>query len=105
MSAQHTQTHAHAHSLACGCGAPHNANDQGLLREEAFACTACAGTLLLELGLLSQLTGRRAYRDAAHRAALLLFRERSSLGLVRRQCALCPPLVCVCVFVCVLLTF
>jgi hypothetical protein len=55
---------------------------QGLLSNENISCTACAGTLLLEFGLLSRLTGNSSYLEAAHHAALLLFSKRSSLGLV-----------------------
>eukprot|EP00775_Hariotina_reticulata_P009915 gene9915-10071_t len=54
----------------------------GLLSSENISCTACAGTLLLEFGLLSRLTGNSSYLDAANHAAFLLFSKRSSLGLV-----------------------
>jgi hypothetical protein len=51
-------------------------------RNDNFTCTACAGTLLLEFGLLSALTGNPAYHERAHRAAAAIFRRRSALGLV-----------------------
>lgn len=53
-----------------------------MIDTEHTSCTACAGTLLLEFGLLSQLTGNETYMAAAHHAAQLLFDQRSSLGLV-----------------------
>ncbi|WIA37908.1 hypothetical protein OEZ86_001285 [Tetradesmus obliquus] len=55
---------------------------KGLLPGENISCTACAGTLLLEFGLLSRLTGRPRYEDAARRAARVLYGQRSGLGLV-----------------------
>jgi hypothetical protein len=55
---------------------------QGLLPGENISCTACAGTLLLEFGLLSRLTGKPAYEAAARHAARVLFEQRSGLGLV-----------------------
>ncbi|KAG1675675.1 hypothetical protein FOA52_002384 [Chlamydomonas sp. UWO 241] len=45
-------------------------------------CTACAGTLLLEFGLLSALTDDPVYMDHAHRCARTMFDMRSKLGLV-----------------------
>jgi ER degradation enhancer, mannosidase alpha-like 2 len=45
-------------------------------------CTACAGTLILELGTLSRLTGDPKYEEAAAAALAGLFRRRSPLGLV-----------------------
>ena len=41
---------------------------QGVV-ENNVTCTACAGTLLLEFGLLSSLTGDPIYMDLAHRCA------------------------------------
>ncbi|KAF6252883.1 glycoside hydrolase [Scenedesmus sp. NREL 46B-D3] len=55
---------------------------KGLLAGENISCTACAGTLLLEFGLLSRLTGEPAYEAAARHAARVLFDQRSELGLV-----------------------
>jgi hypothetical protein len=56
---------------------------QGTIRaNDNVTCTACAGTLLMELGLLSALTGNPAYHERAHRAAAAIFRRRSALGLV-----------------------
>uniref|UniRef100_A0A383VV16 alpha-1,2-Mannosidase n=1 Tax=Tetradesmus obliquus TaxID=3088 RepID=A0A383VV16_TETOB len=55
---------------------------KGLLPGENISCTACAGTLLLEFGLLSRLTGRPRYEDAARHAARVLYGQRSGLGLV-----------------------
>lgn len=40
------------------------------------------GTLLLEFGTLSKLTGNQKYYDAAKRAVVELFRRRSAIGLV-----------------------
>lgn len=47
-------------------------------RETRVTCTACAGTLLLEFGLLSRLTGDPAYEQAASRAAERIFGARGS---------------------------
>jgi hypothetical protein len=55
---------------------------QGLVPGENISCTACAGTLLLEFGLLSRLTGKPSYEAAARHAARVLFDQRSGLGLV-----------------------
>jgi mannosidase alpha-like ER degradation enhancer 2 len=52
------------------------------LAENHATCTACAGTLLLEFGLLSHLTGENKYRAVASRAADALFARRTRLGLV-----------------------
>ncbi|GLI62009.1 hypothetical protein VaNZ11_004584 [Volvox africanus] len=45
-------------------------------------CTACAGTLLLEFGMLTALTGNPVYLERAEFAARLLYDRRSRLGLV-----------------------
>lgn len=45
-------------------------------------CTACAGTLLLEFGVLSRLTGDPRYEAAARRAVEAIFAMRSRRGLV-----------------------
>ncbi|KXZ51047.1 hypothetical protein GPECTOR_14g34 [Gonium pectorale] len=45
-------------------------------------CTACAGTLLLEFGLLTALTGNPVYLERAEFAARALYSRRSPLGLV-----------------------
>ncbi|GBF88425.1 hypothetical protein Rsub_01137 [Raphidocelis subcapitata] len=45
-------------------------------------CTACAGTLLLEFGALSALTGNATYLRRAQAAADAIYRRRSPLGLV-----------------------
>eukprot|EP01127_Copromyxa_protea_P020355 TRINITY_DN680_c1_g3_i2.p1 TRINITY_DN680_c1_g3~~TRINITY_DN680_c1_g3_i2.p1 ORF type:complete len:422 (-),score=45.19 TRINITY_DN680_c1_g3_i2:64-1197(-) len=50
--------------------------------EKPSTCTACAGTLMLEFGLLSRLTGNSKYEDAAKRATQALWERRSSLGLL-----------------------
>jgi mannosidase alpha-like ER degradation enhancer 2 len=44
-----------------------------------------AGTLLLEFGTLSKLTGRPIYYDKAKRAVVELYRRRSPLGLVGQR--------------------
>lgn len=41
--------------------------------EVRVTCTACAGTLLLELGLLSRLTGNPVYERSALHAAKQVF--------------------------------
>ena len=41
----------------------------GRLNDTSVTCTACAGTLLLEFGVLSSLTGNPVYMDHAHRCA------------------------------------
>ena len=47
---------------------------QGVLPEEArVTCTACAGTLLLEFGTLSRLTGNPVYEARARHATLRVF--------------------------------
>lgn len=45
-------------------------------------CTACAGTLLLEFGVLSRLTGEPRYEAAARGAVEAIFSMRSPRGLV-----------------------
>jgi hypothetical protein len=45
--------------------------------ETTQTCTAAAGTLLVEFGLLSRLTGRPAYERAARRALLALWARRN----------------------------
>eukprot|EP00937_MAST-01D_sp_MAST-1D-sp2_P005432 g5432.t1 len=45
-------------------------------KPERETCPAAAGTLLLEFGALSRLTGNRTYELAAHRAARALWRRR-----------------------------
>eukprot|EP01125_Pyxidicula_operculata_P021232 TRINITY_DN80_c0_g1_i6.p1 TRINITY_DN80_c0_g1~~TRINITY_DN80_c0_g1_i6.p1 ORF type:complete len:563 (-),score=78.30 TRINITY_DN80_c0_g1_i6:1510-3198(-) len=49
--------------------------------ETTLTCTACAGTLVLEFGLLSRLVGDDKYRIAAEGAVNALWERRSSLGL------------------------
>ncbi|KAI8469988.1 MAG: glycoside hydrolase [Monoraphidium minutum] len=55
---------------------------RGTVRADNVTCTACAGTLLLEFGLLSSLTGNATYLARARHAAEAIFRRRSALGLV-----------------------
>jgi hypothetical protein len=45
-------------------------------------CTACAGTLLLEFGVLSRLTGNATYEAKARHAVETIFDMRSPRGLV-----------------------
>ena len=45
-------------------------------------CTAGAGTLLLEFGLLSRLTGDQTYHTAALQALRSLWSRRSPIGLL-----------------------
>ena len=57
--------------------------DQGALPNETnVTCTACAGTLLLEFGALSRLTGNPTYMTHAEHSAAQLFAMRSRLGLL-----------------------
>jgi mannosidase alpha-like ER degradation enhancer 1 len=56
---------------------------RGLLPGEVTeTCTAVAGTLLLEFGLLSHLTGDRRFFEAAHGALMAVWSLRSSKDLV-----------------------
>lgn len=49
---------------------------QGVVAGETrVTCTACAGTLLLEFGLLSRLTGKPIYERKALHAARQVFGE------------------------------
>lgn len=50
--------------------------------EQRETCTAAAGTLVLELGLLSRLTGEPQFELAARRAVRALWKQRSKLNLV-----------------------
>ena len=56
----------------------------GVVRRSAHVetCAACAGTLLLEFGVLSRLTGDSRYENAARRALFALYERRSELGLL-----------------------
>lgn len=47
---------------------------------ETDTCTACAGTMIMEFGALSRLTGNQIYEDKAHKAmeALWMYRSRHS---------------------------
>jgi len=49
--------------------------------EISHTCTACAGTLVLEFGLLSRLTGDHIYERVALKALRALWNRRSELGL------------------------
>ncbi|KAG0006969.1 alpha mannosidase-like protein [Modicella reniformis] len=56
---------------------------KGVLRDESSeTCAAGAGSLLLEFGVLSRLTGNRSYEEAARRALLELWNRRSKIGLM-----------------------
>lgn len=50
--------------------------------ESPVTCTAAAGTLVLEFGMLSRLTGDDRFEVAAKRAALSVWRRRSEIDLV-----------------------
>lgn len=55
----------------------------GVLRsEKRETCTAAAGTLLVEFGALSRLTGDDRFEHAARRAVQQLWDRRSKIGLV-----------------------
>jgi hypothetical protein len=58
---------------------------QGKIEHNNATCTACAGTLLMEFGLLSALTGNHTYLAKADAAAKALYERRSGLGLVGRD--------------------
>ena len=47
-------------------------------QETRVTCTACAGTLLLEFGLLSRLTGDPVYEERARAAAAQVYSEPSA---------------------------
>ncbi|CAG9463266.1 unnamed protein product [Pedinophyceae sp. YPF-701] len=49
---------------------------------ETEVCTACAGTLIMEFGALSRMTGNPRYEEAALRALVALYQRRTKLGLV-----------------------
>lgn len=52
---------------------------QGVLpKDTRFTCTACAGTLLLEFGTLSKLTGNPIYEQKARHAVKQVFGESLS---------------------------
>ncbi|GJJ76591.1 ER degradation enhancer, mannosidase alpha-like 1 [Entomortierella parvispora] len=56
---------------------------RGVLREESSeTCVAGAGSLLLEFGVLSRLTGDPSFENAAKKALFELWNRRSNLGLV-----------------------
>ncbi|KAF9188025.1 alpha mannosidase-like protein [Haplosporangium sp. Z 767] len=56
---------------------------RGVLPEESSeTCVAGAGSLLLEFGVLSRLTGDRSFEEAAKRALFELWDRRSTIGLV-----------------------
>ncbi|KAF9354580.1 alpha mannosidase-like protein [Mortierella sp. AD094] len=56
---------------------------KGVLRDELVeTCAAGAGSLLLEFGVLSRLTGNRSYEQAARRALFELWNRRSKIGLM-----------------------
>ena len=50
--------------------------------ESMSTCPAAGGSFLLEMGLLSRLTGNPEYEQAARRATRALWQRRSALGLV-----------------------
>ena len=45
-------------------------------------CTAGGGSLILEFGMLSRISGVSKYEDAAKRALLAILDRRSNLGLI-----------------------
>ncbi|KAG0265396.1 alpha mannosidase-like protein [Mortierella polycephala] len=56
---------------------------RGVLPEESSeTCVAGAGSLLLEFGVLSRLTGDKSFEEAAKRALFELWDRRSTIGLV-----------------------
>lgn len=57
--------------------------------ETRVTCTACAGTLLLEFGLLSRLTGDARYEAAARHAALQVYGAHLFIVSVSSSCCAC----------------
>ncbi|KAF8978196.1 alpha mannosidase-like protein [Entomortierella lignicola] len=56
---------------------------KGVLADESSeTCAAGAGSLLLEFGVLSRLTGDKSYEQAARRALFELWDRRSKIGLL-----------------------
>ncbi|KIJ56728.1 glycoside hydrolase family 47 protein [Sphaerobolus stellatus SS14] len=53
-----------------------------LLEESPETCTAGAGTLILEFGVLSRLTGDPRFEKAAYKAFFALWNRKSDIGLV-----------------------
>ncbi|KND02462.1 hypothetical protein, variant [Spizellomyces punctatus DAOM BR117] len=53
-----------------------------LSHETEVTCSAGAGTLILEFGVLTRLTGNATYEDAAKKALLRVWAQRSPLDLV-----------------------
>ncbi|PCH41185.1 glycoside hydrolase family 47 protein [Wolfiporia cocos MD-104 SS10] len=55
----------------------------GLMKGESFdSCTAGAGSLILEFGTLSRLTGDPRFEKAAYKAFFALWNRKSDIGLV-----------------------
>lgn len=56
---------------------------KGQLRGDTrITCTACAGTMLLEFGVLSRLTNNPIYEEKAKNAVMYLYNKRSVKGLL-----------------------
>ncbi|KAG0203390.1 alpha mannosidase-like protein [Mortierella sp. NVP41] len=56
---------------------------KGVLKSETGeTCVAGAGSLLLEFGVLSRLTGNSSYEEAAKKALMELWKRRSNIGLM-----------------------
>ncbi|KAF8591445.1 glycoside hydrolase family 47 protein [Ramaria rubella] len=53
-----------------------------LLQESTETCTAGAGSLIIEFGVLSRLTGDPRFEKAAYKAFFAIWNRRSDLGLV-----------------------
>ena len=50
--------------------------------ETTDTCTACAGTMILEFGVLSRLTGNPIYEEKARHAMVFMYNHRSAKGMV-----------------------
>ena len=50
--------------------------------ETPVTCTASVGTMIIEFGTLSRLTGNPIYEETAMRAMRALWHHRSNIGLV-----------------------
>lgn len=65
-------------------GVPYNKVNlkHGHFEQSSITCTACAGTLLLEFGMLTRLSGNPIYEKLARISLLKLWESRSHLDLI-----------------------
>jgi len=57
----------------------------GDVLNSGFTCTACAGTSILEMGMLSRLTGNSIYEEKSRETLRSLYSRRTPIGLVGRM--------------------